>query len=750
MQYPIATVLSFVLVLGAPANDALATAAPAIAAAPAAAAPPQAPAVDEDFIRQFAATYGFRLGAPGEIAIAPDGDVLFTRTGPRSFVGDLYERDAQSGAVTLVLDAATLLAGGEEQLSAEEKARRERLRQATRGISGFELSQDGSRLLVPLSDRLFLVERAGRKVVPLDTGSGFPYDPHLSPAADRVAFVVDGDLWVVDARADARPRRLTTRPGPTIEHAVAEFVAQEEMDRTRGYWWSPDGRHIAYQRNDVSKVDTLYVADPAHPDRAPTPFRYPRAGTANAEVTLGILPVEGGDTRWIEWDRERFPYLTRVHWPERGPLTLVVMNRAQTELAVLAADESGKTRTLLTERDAAWLDLPDPELPRWLADGSGFLWATERHDLWQLELRRADGSFDRELTHAGFGYQSFEGFDDVSRTAWVVASFDPTQAQVWRVPLRGEPQAVTREEGVHTVKVARTGGGAVTTSSLSDGSRRSDVRRPDGTPAGELPAVAEAPPWRPSVEWTKVSADGRDFNAAVVRPRAFERGRRYPVLVHVYAGPTSLMVRRSPRSYLLDQWYADAGFVVVAIDGRGTPHRRSDWLRVVHKDLISVALRDQVDVLRALGARYPELDLERVGIYGWSFGGYASAMAVLLRPDVFHAAVAGAPVTDWALYDTFYTERYMQTPQENPEGYARSSAIANAAKLTRPLLVIHGTSDDNVHFANSLGLVQALFRAGKEVELLPVSATHMTPDPEVALALHRRQLAFFRRHLAER
>ena len=712
--------------------------------------PSSPPAFDEAFIRQFASTLGFKLGAPGEIAIAPDGDVLFTRTGPRSFVGDLYERDAQSGAVTLVVDAATLLGGGEEQLSAEEKARRERLRRTTRGISGFELSQDGSRLLVPLSDRLFLVERAGRKVVPLDTGEGFPYDPHLSPAADRVAFVVDGDLWVVDARAGAKPRRLTTRPSPTIEHAVAEFVAQEEMDRTRGYWWSPDGRSIAYQRNDVSKVDTLYVADPAHPDRAPTPFRYPRAGTANAEVTLGVISVEGGDTRWIEWDRERYPYLTRVHWPERGPLTLVVMNRAQTELAVLAADEKGVTRTLLTERDAAWLDLPDPELPRWLADGSGFLWATERRDVWQLELRKADGSFDRELTDAGFGYQSFEGFDDASRTAWVVASFDPTQAQVWRVPLVGEPQAVTREEGVHRVKVARNGGWAVTDSSPSDGSRRFEVRRPDGTVAGELPSVAEVPPWQPSVEWTKVTADGRDFNAAVVRPRALEPDRRYPVLVHVYAGPTSLMVRRSPRSYLLDQWYADAGFVVVSIDGRGTPYRRRDWLRVVHKNLIGVALRDQVDVLRALGARYPELDLGHVGIYGWSFGGYASAMAVLLRPDVFRAAVAGAPVTDWALYDTFYTERYMQTPQENPEGYAKTSAIAQAAKLTRPLLVIHGTSDDNVHFANSLGLVQALFRAGKEVELLPVAATHMTPDPEVALALHRRQLAFFRRHLSER
>jgi dipeptidyl-peptidase-4 len=711
---------------------------------PAAASPP----FDEAFIRQFAATYGFRLGTPQEITIAPDGDVLFTRTGPRSFVGDLYERDAQRGEVRRVLDAEALLGGGEEQLSAEEKARRERMRKATRGIGGFELSEDGGRLLVPLSDRLFLVERGSGKVATLDTGAGFPFDPHFSPAADRVAFVVDGDLWVVEAQAGTQPRRLTTRPSPTVEHAVAEFVAQEEMDRTRGYWWSPDGTRIAYQRNDVSKVDTLYVADPAHPDRAPTPFRYPRAGTANAEVTLGVIPVAGGETTWIEWDHARWPYLTRVHWPERGPLTLVVMNRAQTELAILAADEAtGKTRPLLTESDPAWLDLPDSELPRWLADGSGFLWASERHDHWQLELRKADGSLDRELTPPGFGCQRYAGFDDAARAAWVVASVDPTQSQVWRVPLRGERRQVTREEGLHSVEVAHRGGWAVTTSTPSDGSRRDEVRRPDGTVAGALPAVAEQPPWMPAVEWTVAKADGRDFHAAIVRPRAFERGRRYPVLVHVYAGPTSQMVRRSPRSYLLDQWYADAGFIVVAIDGRGTPNRGRDWERVVHKDLISVALRDQVDVLRALGARYPELDLDRVGIYGWSFGGYASAMAVLLRPDVFHAAVAGAPVTDWALYDTFYTERYMQTPQENPEGYKNSSAIVHAAELTRPLLVIHGTTDDNVHFANSLGLVQALFRAGKDVELLPVSATHMTPDPEVALALHRKQLAFFREHL---
>jgi dipeptidyl-peptidase-4 len=423
------------------------------------------------------------------------------------------------------------------------------------------------------------------------------------------------------------------------------------------------------------------------------------------------------------------------------------MNRAQTDLAILAVAEGGATKELLAEHDAQWLDLPDAELPHWLADGSGFLWATERRGAWQLELRRADGALARELTPLELGFRTFGGFDDEGRVAWVAASADPTQAQVWRFPLDGPPEPVVRDEGISEVKVARKGGWVVTTTTTSAGDRRVEVRRRDGSMAGELPAVAERPPRMPGVEWTTVTVGENDFHAAVVRPRDFDRARKYPVIVHVYAGPTSLMVNRTPTSYLLDQWYADAGFVVVAIDGRGTPARGHDWLRAVHKDLITVALRDQADALQALGAKYRELDLARVGIYGWSFGGYASAMAVLLRPDLYKAGVAGAPVTDWALYDTFYTERYMQTPQENPDGYARSSAIVHAGELTRPLLVIHGTTDDNVHFANSLGLVQALFRAGKDFELLPVAATHMTPDPDVALALHRKTLEFFRAHL---
>ena len=710
-------------------------------------APASWPAADEAFIARYAATYSFRLGHPGEVEAAPDGDVLFTRTEPRGFVADLYERDGATGAVAKVLDAETLLGGADEHLSPEEKARRERMRKATRGIAGYQLSRDGARLLVPLGGRLFVVERDGGARRELDTGEGYPYDPRLSPAGDRVGFVVDGDLWVAPLAGGA-PRRLTTRPGPTVEHAVAEFVAQEEMGRTRGYWWSPDGARIAYQRSDLAEVDTLWVADPANPDRAPTPFRYPRAGTTDATVTLGIVAATGGDTTWVEWDRARWPYLCRVTWDEGAPLTLIVMNRAQTELAVLAVDDrSGATTTLLTETDEAWLNLPSKELPRWLPDGSAFLWESERTGAWQLELRRKDGALARALTAPDAGYQGFIGLDAEARLVWFEASADPTQTQVWQAPLDGAPRPVTTEDGVHGGKLLEHGGLVVVTSMPRAGGIRTELRGRDGAVIAELPSVAEAPAAWPAPEWTTAEVDGRTHHAVIVRPRDFDPARRYPVLVHVYGGPHARMVMATPKPYLLDQWYADAGFVVVAIDGRGTPNRGRAWERAVHKDLITIPLADQADALRALAARYPELDLDRVGIYGWSFGGYVSAMAVLLRGDLFRAAVAGAPVTDWALYDTFYTERYMQTPQANPEGYLATRAMTHADKLERPLLLVHGTTDDNVHFAHTMALAEALFRAGKPFELLPVTATHMTPDPELALSLHRRQLAFFREHL---
>ena len=705
------------------------------------------PAIDDSFIEHQTATLNFQLGKPGSIWVTPDGGaVLFTRSGPRAFASDLYSFDVASGKVAKVLTADELLAGSNETLSVEEKARRERMRQVTRGISGFLPSEDGKRLLIPLSGRLFVYDRLAGKAREIAL-RGPALAPTLSPDGKLVALVRDGDLYTVDV-ARGQEKRLTRRSGGAVEFGLAEFVAQEEMERMRGAWWSPDSRFLAFQKTDASPVELLHVADATHPEEEPIAFRYPRAGTDNARVELGIAPARGGKTAWVKWDRKKYPYLTTVTWQPKAPLTVAVMNRAQTELVLFTVDpKTGVTRELLREEDAAWINL-DQAMPAWLPDGSGFLWTSERGGAWQLELRDRKGAVVRTLTGLDFGYLDFAGFDREKSAAWVLASADPLESHVYRVPLDGSTiERITHQDGEYAVVTAERSPVHVLVANVG-GETTWTVERADGSPAGQLPSAAEKPPFKPALELTKITALGRDYHVAIIRPRAAEKGRRYSVLLDVYGGPHANMVGLDPNAYLLDQWYADAGFVIVRIDGRGTPHRGRAWERAIKNDLVTIPMQDQVAVLKALGAGRPDMDLDQVGVFGWSFGGYMSAMAVLLEPEVFRAAVAGAPVTDWRDYDTFYTERYMGLPDQNPAGYERTSALTHAAGLRRPLLLVHGTTDDNVYFTHSLKLSQALFRAGRDFDMLPLAGfTHMVPDPAVKSALVHRIVGFFRRHL---
>jgi dipeptidyl-peptidase-4 len=702
------------------------------------------PPIDEAFLTAYTETSRFTLGHPIPLAITPDGTVLFRRTPPRSRVADLYALDARTGAERKLAAAETLLAGEGEELSDAERARRERTRTSTRGVVDVDVSRDGKTALVPLGDRVFVVDVTTGKPREVAIGGGYPYDPRLAPDGRTVAFVRDGEVWLagVDGRA---PRQLTRGAGGAIEHGVAEFVAQEELDRTRGYWWSPDGATILYQRSDATAVDTLYVSDPRHPEKPPVPFRYPRPGRPNVDVGLALIAAAGGEPRTVSWDRARWPYVADVTWDAGAPLTLVVLDRDQVEVAVLRVDvATGATAVLHTERDDAWINLAKGS-PRWLADGTGFLWLTEQPGDWVLELRGPDGALVRRLTEPGFGVRSIAGIDDKRGVAWVIAGQTSIEDHVWQVPLDGgAPTAVTSGGGIHTAKSDH--GVAVIVSLERDGGMSARAVTADG--AVELRGDAEAPAYQPATELVTVDAGGLTFHAAITRPRAFERGRRYPVLVKVYGGPHARTVLDTRRAYLIDQLYADAGFVVVRIDNRGTPGRGRAWERAVLKDLASIAVADQVAALRALAARHPELDLERVGVFGWSFGGYMSALLVLQHPDLYKAAVVGAPVSDWALYDTAYTERYMKLPAANPDGYHKANVLTYAEKLARPMLVIHGITDDNVHFAHTLALIEALYLAGKRAEIVTLSSTHMVPDPKLALAQERIQLDFFRRHLA--
>jgi dipeptidyl-peptidase 4 len=704
-----------------------------------------APPLNEAFLIQAAETYNFRLGVPVVLAVTPEGSVLFRRTPPRSFSSDLFEFEPASGRVRTVATAASLLEGGSESLSDAEKARRERTRTATRGILHVELSADGTTLLVPLGERVFLVERRDGGARELAVGEGFPFDPRLSPDGKWVAFVRDGDLWVIDAVTPAAaPRRVTQCPRDgVIDYGSAEFAAQEELGRTRGYWWAPDSRALLFQRTDVAAVDTLYVADARHPARAPVAFRYPRAGTANAVVDLGLVSIDGGAPRWITWDVARWPYLADVRWSNLGPLSLLVLDREQYELALLAVDPAtGVVRTLLIERDDAWVNLP-VGAPLWLNDG--FLWLSEGKGAWTLERYDASGSHRGTLTAPDFGLQELLGLSHDGSAALVSASRDVCQAHVWMVPLDGTaPQQLTVEAGVHTA--AARNGVILLSSALAAGGTLTRLRTADGSLI-PIPAVNEQPILQPTTELTSVTVEGMTIFAAITRPKDFDPARRYPVLLKVYGGPHRQFVTNARDNYLLDQWYADAGFIVVRCDGRGTPNRGRAWERATLRDLISAPLADQAGALRELGARYAQLDLDRVGVFGWSFGGYFSAMAVLLQPELFKAAVAGAPVTDWELYDTAYTERYMKLPTHNRDGYRATSLLTHAARLTRPLLLIHGTTDDNVHFAHTLALIEALYMAGKRAEVIALSGTHMVPDPKLSLAREKAHIEFFRQHL---
>ncbi len=705
----------------------------------------------ESCFAQLAATRNDTLGRPVHAQPTPDGrSVLFLRSGPRDTQLHLYRLDLATRAVTELARPAS----GPEHLSVEEKARRERARMTLTGITDFARSRDGRTLLATQADRLERVDPASGRETPVP-GSGW-IAPRLSPDGRFVAAVRDNDLHVV-ALETGRDTRLTRGGSETLTHGVAEFAAAEELDRADGSWWSPDSRTLLYEVADTSLVERHYIADPEHPATPPTMFRYPRAGTDNARLSLMLVARDGGTPRKVDWDSEAYPYLVRVVWPEgKGRLSLVVMNRAETEQRVLAVDPAtGHTATLLTETDPAWIDIApvgpgtradqgDLPMPHWLRDGTGFLWATEHKDRWVLQRRRADGTLDRSYAESGPHYLSLADAD--ADSAVITVSPDRIGTEIERLSFAtGQATPLSTAPGLHQ---ARFAAGAVADAPRilvdsfdgADGSASAIARDSQGRALASVPSVAEQPARPAAIAFTTAGAAAMD--ALLVRPTGFVAGRRYPVVLSVYAGPGVKMVEHAPDRFLEDQCLADQGFIVASLDGRGTPGRDHDWERATKGDLIDLPLADQADGLAALGKRFPEMDMDRVGVTGWSFGGYFTAMATIRRTDLFKVGVAGAPVVDFADYDTAYTERYLGTPQADPDGYRRSDVLSYASGLSRPLLLMHGLTDDNVYFENSVKLTQALLAAGKPYTLLLLPGTHQLPDPAIRTRVAEARVAF--------
>ncbi|UXY37638.1 S9 family peptidase [Streptomyces albidocamelliae] len=699
----------------------------------------------DSFPRRHARTQRFTLGAPRAFTVAPDGSrVAFLRSGSGTDrANSLWVLDLPEGGERLAADPGALLGGASEELSAQERARRERSREGGAGIVGYATDATVELASFALSGRLFTAElRAGtaRELrVP-----GPVIDPRPAPDGRHVAYVARGALRVVGAEGEG-DRALAEPESEHVTYGLAEFVAAEEMGRSRGFWWGPDGRRLLVARVDDTPVRQWWIADPANPGSEPNHVRYPAAGTPNADVRLFVLGLDGERTE-VAWDRSRYPYLAHVHWSEAGAPLLLVQARDQRSQLFLAADpDTGATRMVHADEDPTWLEL-FPGVPCWSPSGQLVRIADEGG-----ARRLAVG--ERPLTSGQLHIRAVldVGAHDVlvSASAGEEAETPETgEIHVYRVNELGV-ERVSREPGVHTA--VRSGEVTVLLSAALDRPGTGVQVLRDGKPAATVRSYAEDPGMSPRVTLTEGGA--RRIPCAVLMPRDYHGDTPLPVLLDPYGGPHGQRVVAAHNAHLTSQWFADQGFAVVVADGRGTPGRSPAWEKSIRDEVAATVLQDQVDALHALADRYP-LDLDRVAVRGWSFGGYLAALAALRRPDVFHAAVVGAPVTDLRLYDTHYQERYLGHPDEQPEVYRRNSVIDDAglvdpAEPHRPMMIIHGLADDNVVVAHSLRLSSALLAAGRPHEVLPLSGvTHMTPQETVAENLLLLQVDFLRRALA--
>ncbi|MFJ8741897.1 prolyl oligopeptidase family serine peptidase [Embleya sp. NPDC127516] len=699
------------------------------------------------FPRQYARTQRFTQGAPRGFGIA-DRRITFLRSkAADDSTTCLWTLDPLTGVERLVADPAVLLGGAAEHLSAEERARRERSREGAAGIVGYALDSVGDLAAFTLSGRLFAVSLATGEAPRELAVPGPVIDPRPSPTGTHIAYVAGGALRVVTADGSLDVA-LAEPDGDGVTWGLAEFIAAEEMSRFRGYWWAPDGSALIAARADDAPVDRWWIGDPANPAAAPTRVAYPAAGTANAEVTAWLIGLDGNRTE-LGWDHDAYPYLASVHWSAGGDPLLSVQPRDQKRLLTLAVDvATGTTRELHTETDDVWVDLI-PGVPAWTPDGR------------LVRLVDADGArrlvvADKESTDRRLFVRTILDIADEDVLITASAGTDASAAEIGEVHVyRVASDGVTRvstEPGWHSA--VRSGDTTVLLSaSLDRFGTRVTVHR-DGAELAEITSHAATPVLTARVELLRAGA--REIPCALLLPTGFDptSGERLPVLMDPYGGPHGPRVLAARNPHLTSQWFADQGFAVLVADGRGTPGHSPEWEKSVHLDLGPITLQDQVDALQALAAERPWLDTTRVGIRGWSYGGYLAALAVLRRPDVFHAAVAGAPVTDWALYDTHYTERYLGLPSERPEVYRENSLVSGTepgevAATRRPLMLVHGLADDNVVAAHTLRLSGALLAAGYPHEVLPLSGvTHMTPQEQVAENLLLLQVDFLHRALA--
>ena len=690
----------------------------------------------DTFPRQYARTQRLTLGEPRNIVVSPDGKrVLFLRSAAgNDTVNSLWLCHTERNTETCIADIRALLTGtSSENESAQERARRERAREGAAGIVSFSCDSEVQQVAFAVSGRLFVSDMHGaHEIAVKNPAPGTMYDARISPDGKHIAYVRGSALFVCDMQGNEEC--LTSETATDVTWGVAEFVAAEEMNRQRGYWWSPNSDALVVERVDNSPIQLITIADPSQPTVEPQARRYPFAGTNNARTSLHIIDLQKRSTD-IRWDADAFEYLTSVQWNKAG-LIISVMSRDQQLLDIRKVHvATGETESLHVERDDKWVELVAGG-PLLVAENT-LLWCGERNGARAILLNnvaitpphiQVRGIISANAEHVTFSGNPLD---------------QPHVLHAWTVNIATHELAqLTHDDGIHT---AATGADTIVVRSATMQHPRS---RTLVNNHHELLNNAEQSLLNVNVSFHRVGK--RNISTAIVLPENHD-GSALPVLFDPYGGPHAQRVVSSSMAFTAAQWFANQGFCVVIADGSGTPGRGSEWEREVYHDLATTVLSDQIDVLAHLHEIAPCADTTRVAIRGWSFGGYLAALAVLRAPQHFHVAIAGAPVTEWKLYDTFYTERYLGNPAHDEQPYIASSLLHDAKNLTRPLLVIHGLADDNVLAAHSLELTTALLHAGKPHEFLPlVGVTHMTPQEVVAENLLLHQLDFLRRSLSLR
>lgn len=673
---------------------------------------------------------------PEQVAFSPDGGTitfLAPPPGAATLARVLWSHDVATGKQE-VLFAPRGEGVTDAAVSREEALRRERMRQTTAGVTSYRWAERAQVILVPLLGDVWLIQDGAARVIGEQAT-----DPQISPGGDRIAFVRGGELWVLDVAARGE-RRLTFDAEPHLTNGLAEFIAQEELARFRGFWWSTDGGLLAYEQADERHIPPYLIPhwEGANPETEE--HRYPFAGKDNARVALGVVPASGGETTWMDLGDSE--YLARVDWHPDGRLFAQLLDRHQRRLELRAFDvSSGKADTVLVEESPVWINVHDDL--RFVGGDGEFVWSSESTGMRRLELRARDGSLVRALTDGTWPVDGVAGIDEEGRRVAFTGSPDPRESHVYVVGLDGgDPERLDVEPGFTTAVFSKDLRARVETMQNRTTPLSVTLRAPERVL--HAPDEIDLELVTPEL-FSFENRDGTTLHGALFRPSSLPA----PLIVWVYGGPHAQVVQDSwaLTADLQAQYLAARGFAVMRVDNRGSARRGLDFEAPLKNRFGSVEVADQIDGVRYAVAQ-GWVDGDRVGMTGWSYGGFMTLMCMLREPDVFKVGVAGAPVTAQDGYDTAYSERYLGLPSENPDGYRDGSPITHAAALRGKLLIVHGLLDENVHFRHTARFVEAVSKANTSCDLLIYpSGRHGLRSEADRRHMHERVVAYFEANL---